>query len=648
MAGDQSTSEINRGSTLRRLSLHNRSVKSVVLLLFTFHFSLFTCFAQDRPPATPPPLPFQQPAEETNDEQLGMQFFQTRDYEKAVEVYARIYDKKPSYYIYTYYLTCLVETRDYEKAEKLIKNMRKSDPDALKFSVDMGYLYFREGNPDKARKQYEDALNKLQPNQQQIFDLANAFTIRGENDYAVKTYIKGRELLNYSYTFSFELASIYERTGNFKEMINEYFILLEFNKSYLATVQDRLQTVLADDPENIKNDAFRKAVLEKAQKEPDKTFYAEILWWYSVQQKDFELALIQAKSLDRRLQEDGGRVYQLAQLAVSNQQFDAAIDAYKYLIAKGSGNPFYYNSKMDLLNTRLLKVISIPNPDREQLTELEKELKDELKISGVNSRSISVSKSLAHLDAFYLGKSDDAIELLNQLMELPDINPQAKAECKLELADILLFSNDVWEATLLYEQVNKDFKNDVIGQAAKFKNAKLSYYIGEFGWAEDQLDILKAATSKLIANDALALALFISENYDADSNTVALGLYSRADLLEFRNENDLALKTLDSIFMAFAFHPILDDVLLKKAEIKMKQGDYAAADTLLATLIKDFPSDVLADLALMERGQLNEDHFGNKEKAMQYYEELITEYPGSIYAVDARKRFRNLRGDKGF
>jgi pentatricopeptide repeat protein len=629
-------------STIQRLRI------SGLIILFTIHYSLFTAFSQDRPATTPPPLPFQQPAQETNDEQLGMQFFQSRDYEKAAEVYTRVFEKKPSYYIYTYYLTCLVENRDYDKAEKLVKRMRKSDPDALKFNVDMGYIFFREGEPEKAKKQYEDALDKLQPNQQQIFELANAFTMRGENDYAMKTYIKGRELLNYSYPFSFELASIYERTGNFKEMINEYFILLEFNNSYLPTVQDRLQTALADDPENIKNETFRKAVLEKAQKEPDKTFYAEILWWYSIQQKDFELALIQAKSLDRRLKEGGNRVYQLAQLAVSNQQFDAAIDAYSYLIAKGVENPFYYSSKMELLNTRVLKVISIPNPDQKQLTELEKELREEMRISGVNSRSMTVIKSLAHLDAFYLGKTDDAVELLNLLMALPDVNPQAKAECKIELADILLFSNDVWEATLLYEQVNKDFKNDVIGQTAKFKNAKLSYYIGEFGWAETQLDILKAATSKLIANDALALALFISENYDADSSTVALLLYSRADLLEYRNENELAVKTLDSIPMAFAFHPILDDVLLKKAQIKMKQGDYAAADTLLGTLVQDFSSDILADLALMTRGRLNEDHFRNKEKAMEYYEELITKYPGSIYTVDARKRFRILRGDKGF
>ena len=32
-------------------------------------------------------------------------------------------------------------------------------------------------------------------------------------------------------------------------------------------------------------------------------------------------------------------------------------------------------------------------------------------------------------------------------------------------------------------------------------------------------------------------------------------------------------------------------------------------------------------------------------KAMKLYQELLTKYPGSIYGADARKRFRNLRGD---
>ena len=625
--------------------------KKVFYLYFIIaHCSLLIahCHSQDHPTTNPPPLPFQQQAQETNEEQLGLQFIQSRDYEKAAEVYARIFEKKPAYYIYNYYLSCLVEIREYDKAEKLVKTMRKSDPDAVKYYVDAGYISYRQGAPDKAKKQYDEALKKLPSNQQQIFELANAFIMRGENEYAIKTYLKGRELLNNSYPFSFELALIHERTGNYKQMFEEYFTLLEFNKSYITTVQDRLQNALADDPENIRNEAFRKALLEKAQKEPDKTYFSEMLLWYSIQQKDFELALMQARSLDRRLKEDGSRVHQLAQLSVSNQQYEPAIDAYGYLIAKGSESPYYYNSRIEILNTRFLQTISVPDPDHNRLTELEKEFKDELKIMGMNSRSVMLAKYLAHLDAFYLGKTDEAIDMLELILELPDINRQLKAECKLELADILLFSGDVWEATLLYEQVYKDFKNDPIGQTAKFKNAKLSYYIGEFGWAQMQLEILKAATSKLIANDALALSLLISENYDADSGAVALGFYSRAEMLEYRNLYDPALQTLDSIFMVFAYHTILDEAFLSKAKIKMKQGRYAEADSLLGILVQDYPYDITADLALMTRGRINEEHLEKKETAMKYYEDLITRYPGSIYAVDARKRFRSLRGDKGF
>jgi TolA-binding protein len=255
-------------------------------------------------------------------------------------------------------------------------------------------------------------------------------------------------------------------------------------------------------------------------------------------------------------------------------------------------------------------------------------------------------RNLAHLEAFYLDKTNEATDRLNHLIGLNDINPQAKAECKLDLADILVFTNDVWEATLLYQQVNLDFRNDAIGQEAKFRNARLSYYIGEFKWAQAQLDVLKAATSKLIANDAMALSLLINENFDADSGTVALGLFARADLLDFRNMDEIALKTLDSVPMLFKEHSIMNQVLFKKAAINIKEGKFADADTLLGTLVKTFPDDILTDDALITRGRLNEEQIKDKGKAMAYYEELMTQYPGSIFNVEARKRFRTLRGDK--
>ncbi len=615
---------------------------------FIVHCSLFTvhCSAQDHPVEKPPQLPFQQQAPtQSSDEQLAMQFFQERDYEKAAEIYERLYAKQPPIY-YTYYFYCLIEIRDYDKAEKLVKQARKADPDAPKYLVDLGYINFRQGNQEKARKLYDEAVKDLTANQQQILELANAFITRLENDYAIKVYLKGRQLLKNSYPFSFELASIYERTGNSKEMIEEYLNLIDYNPTYISTVEDRLQSSLANDLDDTKNEIFRKALLSRAQREPDKSYLGELLWWYSIQQKDFELALIQAKSLDRRLKENGNRVVQLARLCVSNKDYEQAVEAYKYLIAKGPDFPFYNESQAEILNTRYLKVVSEPEPALKELTEIEKEFEAKIREMGLNGQSISLVKNLAHLDAFYLNQTDKAIDQLNNVINLNDIGPQLKSECKLDLADILLFTGDEWEATLLYQQVYKDFKNDAIGQEAKFRNAKLSYYIGEFKWAQAQLDVLKAATAKLIANDAMALSLLISENFDPDSGTVALSLFAHADLLDFRNKEELAVQTLDSIPMIFKDHTIMNQVLFKKATIRIRQARFDDADTLLGTLVSNYPDNILTDYAIYRRGLLNEEQIKNKEKAMALYEELMTKYPASIYVVDARKRFRTLRGDK--
>ncbi|MGA3013127.1 MAG: tetratricopeptide repeat protein [Bacteroidales bacterium] len=621
------------------------------LFIFTIYSLSFTiyCNAQDRTVTAKPVLPFQTNAtDNNNDEQVAMQFYQNKEYEKAAEIYERVYTVKPSYYIYSYYLFCLVETGDFTKAEKLVKMAQKNDKDALKYMVDLGYISFRKGDQEKSKKNYDEALRKLEPNQQQITDLANAFISRNENEYAEKVYLKGRELMKGAYPFGFELALLYERTGEFKKELDEYFILLENNKKYLQTIEERLQFDLENDPDGSKNELFRKSLLDRSQKEPEKTYYSEMLWWYSIQQKDFELALIQAKSLDRRLQEDGERVFQLAKMAVSNQEYGSAIDAYKYLVSKGKEFPFYDESRSELLNTRFIQLVARPNPSQKSLTELEKEFETEIDHTTDHTQSVMLTKDLAHLDAFFLGKYDEATTRLSAIIDKFDVNLKLKSQVKLELADIYLFTNNVWDATLLYQQVYMDFKNDEIGEDAKFRNAKLYYYIGQFKWAQTQLDILKAATSKLISNDAMALSLLISENFDLDSNTIALTYFSHADLLEYQNKNDEALKELDSIALVFKDHPIFPHMYMEKSNILRKEGKLQDADTLLGTIIKNYPDDVLADQALYYRAKMSEEEIKDNSKAMAFYEMLMSKYPGSIYVPDSRKRFRILRGDKGF
>ncbi|MFM1745325.1 MAG: hypothetical protein RLZZ630_1262, partial [Bacteroidota bacterium] len=199
---------------------------------------------------------------------------------------------------------------------------------------------------------------------------------------------------------------------------------------------------------------------------------------------------------------------------------------------------------------------------------------------------------------------------------------------------------------LLYGQVDKDFKNDALGREAKYRNARLSYFMGEFDWAKDQLNVLKAATSQLISNDALSLALLITDNTNLDTTTEALLMYARADLLDFQNKDSLSLMALDTLLLQFPEHTLTDEVLFKKASIRRSQGRYEAAALLYQEVLEKFGQDILADDALFQLADLVQNRMQDKERAMKLYEELLTKYPGSLYTVDARKRFRQLRGDK--
>ncbi len=579
------------------------------------------------------------------EEQLGVQYYNSRELDKALETFEPLFNRNPSQFNYLYYINTLLELKEFDRAEKVIKKQMKASPTDPRYQVDMGYLNIMEGDITKGRKIYENCLKDLQADRMQIYNLTYAFSNRRETDYMIRTYLRGRELLKDPALFAFELAYTYESLGSTELMIDEYTNLLLSNPLQMSMVQNRLQAWLSDDVDNSKNETFRAVLLKKLQQNPDQILYNELLLWHSVQQKDFPFALLQARALDRRYNESGQRIFDLAALCVSNEDFAAAIEGYKYIIKKNTNNELVMRSRIELINTEFRQYKSSKMVDRSKLLLMKQEYTELLNELGKTSFTIPLILNLAHLQAFNLGETAAAIELLEEAINIPNTLATEQAECKLELADIYLFSDEQWEATLLYSQVEKVFKNEPLGHEAKFRNAKLSFYIGEFGWAGAQLDILKAATSKLIANDALELTLLISDNIEEDSLTTPLSMYARADLLEFRNRDKDALSLLDTIIADYPMHSIVDNVLFKKAEIYAKNGKFDEAATYYDEIIEKFPYDLLADDAMYNLAVLCEYQLNNTSRAMQLYEKILTQYPGSLYVVDARKRFRALRND---
>lgn len=579
------------------------------------------------------------------DSNLALKYYQTKEFAKAAVVYKALYEKNPSKNYYIYYLNSLWEIQDFDEAEKLIKKAAKSNKTDLSYEIDLGYQHIRMGKRDKGEEIYQKALNDLKPDQQAIRSLASAFSGRGEYQLSVQTYLRGRELLKNSTLFRNELSNAYTMTRNYEGMIQEGLADADENPQAILIFKNRFQALLRGDVQDNIYEMVRKTLLQKVQSNPQQIIYSELLIWLFLQKNDFQSAFMQAKALDIRLKEDGSRIFSLAESAVFNDKPELAEEMYAYLTARGPKSIFYVPASIALSKIRFASLLSQPDQNNAEIKNLHDSISTQLEFLGSNAESKELFIHLAHLKAFYLGETDLAIQILEREISARETKADIRSKMKLELADIHLYSRDRWEAAILYGQVEKENENNVTGHEAKLKKAKLAYYTGDFRWAEAQLNVLKASTSKLIANDALYLSQLIQNNINEEGNNIALQLYAEADLFVFKKLESQALLNLDSIIMHHPGDAILDETYYSKAEVLLRQGKYLESISALEFLLTNLQSESLGDDALFLKAKVTEEKLKNPEDAMNLYQDFLIRYPSSIFSVEARKRFRELRGD---
>jgi tetratricopeptide (TPR) repeat protein len=636
---------------LLRLPLKNKG-----LTLFCFLLSAFSLFAQ-----------------RSQEEQLAAQYYQQGEFEKVRAIIKPLFDKKPDVYLYSYYFASLLRLEDFKELERAVKAQQKAFPNMRRYDIDLGYVYERQGDINKALKEYDAAVKNVPAQEAAYRELHYAFLSRAKRDYAVDILLKARKILQNPKLFTKELVSVYASNGNTDKIIEEALNLVKDGDERQHTeTQNILQNLLIEDEENVNYLLLKTALQKEIQKEPNRLEYVFMLYWAYQLNKDYADAFILAKSLDRRAKGDGNIIMELADNAMQNRDYETAKEALIFIIDKGETSPHFTTAKFQLLEVKYREMISSSPVKILDAKILEQEFKKLLEEYGMQQKGTSEwIRKYAHLLAFYVHKPNEAISILDTAIAQTNIRePKQKALYKVDLADILLHSGNVWDATLLYSQVDKDFPNDTIGQNAKFKNAKLSFYIGEFEWAKSQLDILRAATSKLIANDAMQLSLIITDNEDEDDNeedeeeeevgidsfnyglfgkdlekNLALRYYAKADFLLFQNNDDEAFKYLDSIALITPQSKLQDQVLFLKAKIFTRQKKYLEAEKLYQRINQIYSDGLLGDDALYYLGELYEFYFKDAIRAMECYQKLLKEYPGSLFVVDARKRFRALRGD---
>jgi tetratricopeptide (TPR) repeat protein len=580
-------------------------------------------------------------------EELAAHYYLNGEYDKAADQYEKLFDKNPNKYYYNYLLNCYIQLKDFKKSEKLVNKQVKRYNNEPGYLVDLGFVYDKAGDADKAKKYWDNLIKNTKTTDQNYYvDLANAFINRDQVPYALNSLKQGRESLRGFYGFNMELADIYKAQGNTADMFREYLDYLKDNPDKRNDVQTEMLDILADDATGDKGKQLKGLLLGEITKQPDKIVYPEVLIWLHMQLKEFDAAIVQAKALDKRFREDGFRLMELGDVCATNDNYDAAARAFQYVVDKGSTGPNYVQARLNMLDVQYKKITNTYNYTPADLTQLEANYKLALTELGKSNGTLDLMLNMAHLQAFFLNKTDTAAALLEEAIKIPTFRDKTTADCKLELGDIRLLQGDVWEAGLLYSQVEKAYKNDPIGQEAKFRNSRLYYYKGDFQWAKAQLDVLKAATAKFISNDAMDLSLFISSNIGSDSLTTPLEMFSRADLLYFQNRFDDSQKVLDSITNVFPDNDLADDILYRKANIAYRTGNFAKAADFYNEVVTKYPEELLGDDSLYKLASIYQFNLMDNTKAMEMYEKLMTDFLGSVYVVEARKRFRALRGDK--
>ena len=573
------------------------------------------------------------------DEQLANQYFREHEYEKAKEIYKRLFEKTRQSYLFQQYMDCTILLKQYEEAEKELKAFNKSNPNYQKSLVDLVYVYTLNDKPSKAEKQFNEILKNLPDNAAVIRNLGNMFQSRGLYDQALTLFDKGNAQLGGKETFYMEQANVYHAMANYQEAFHHYFLELEKNPGQYNSIKNRLQTMLFYDVNNSIADELRISLLKHTQSKPDNAEFAQLLVWFALQQEDYDIALAQCQSIDRRTHNQDAQIINLSGICLNNKQFDVAKEGYQYILKKDKSNPFYGQALTGIINAEYQQLKAANSKDAKAYERLSKRIEEAR--NDINTNDLTkLSEIQADIMAYQLGQTDEAVALLtNTIAEVG--GKQDKATLKLKLADIYLREDEVWEATLLYSQVDKSLKEEPLGHEARFKNAQLRYFIGEYEWAESQLKVLKAATSKLIANDAMTLSLVIKDNLEVDTTGVELNRLARADFRIYQQREDEAIALLDEI-IATGNEVSKPHALFRKGEIAEQRKEFEVAEQLFLQIVEQYPYSYMADAALMHAALIEQNELKNKSLAGEHYEKLIDEYPTSIYTAQARKNYRKL------
>lgn len=570
---------------------------------------------------------------------LANNYFDNGAYDKAISIYEELLEKTPrNSFFLEKLITCYQQLTQYDKAEKAILINIKTNMSPNLF-VELGYNFQLQKNETKAIENYNLALNQVELQSNYAYTIASIFEKKSLLDWAIKAYDLGKKG-NPNLNFDFQIALLNGQMGNLEIMVEK---LLDFaynskeNQGNTILVQNQLTRFIGEDTNENFSNFIKKALLRRVQKDQD-IYWNAFLSWYFVQQKEYAKAFTQEKAIYKRFPAGFYNIVSLAKFAIEEKEGETAKIILEFILENTQDIELQIEAHYFLIS------MQIEEATEKDYNSIQAIVENLIKQYGISPYTLQLQVLSAHFDAFYLKQFDKAKTTLDTAMTLK-ISPRQSSEVKMELADILVLNEKFNQAILYYAQISEELKNDEKAHEATMKMATTSYYKQDFDWAFQQVKVLKQSSSLLIANDAIALFLLISDNFAEDSTRVALKAFSKADLMLYQNKNDLALVQFLSVLQKYKGDTIEDETLFKIAQIYENKKAHTDALRYYKIILDNHSDGIYVDEALFYSAEIYRKYLKENEKAKALYEKMIFEHADSIYFTESRKQFRLLRGD---
>lgn len=569
-------------------------------------------------------------------EQLAQYYYDKGDFEKALVSYQELSDGLPTNpFYFQRKIDCMQQLLKFDAAEKEIQERLNKYRQAT-LLVDLGYNFQLQKNELKAKKYYDEAIDRIRKSPNEVYGVANSFEKKVLLEYALQSYLLASQLVP-TFDFKYQTALLYGQLGRTDEMIANFLDEAIENPQSALTIQNQLTRYMSSEGESAFNESLRKALIVRVQKNQD-VFWNQFLSWFYMQQKEFGKAFIQEKAIYKRNPESLQNIISLGQIAIEEGDTEVATEVMNYVLENTSDVDLIVQAQTYLLQMKMEKI------QEKDYASVNAQFELLLKQYGLSPVTLSLQLKQAHFVSFLMKNTTEGKAIVKQAMEM-QLNPYDQALCKMELADILLSEEKFNQALLYYSQIQENLQNNVLSHEASLKSAKTSYFKTDFEWALKQFKELKSASTQLIANDALEYFLLLNDNTVADSTQTALKQFAKGDYLLYQNRNQEAIVQFQSILKSFKGNEIEAVTLLRLGRVYEKVGDYTLALTQYQDIIDHHSDGIYVDEALYFSAEIYNKQLKQPDKAKTLYEKIIFGHQDSIYFVDARRKFRELRGD---